>query len=81
MPAAIKRRVSSARETSGSPEVRERPSGLLFKNSMTYVSDEDRDRAPPCAVIYPSLQGGKSDEAFRRSARLGGRSIDTGHGV
>jgi len=27
------------------------------------------------------LQGGKSDEAFRCSASLGGRSIDTGHGV
>jgi hypothetical protein len=27
------------------------------------------------------LQGGKSDEAFRCSARLGGRRMDTGHGV
>jgi hypothetical protein len=32
-------------------------------------------------VFSEALQGGKSDEAFRRSPGLGGGSVDTGHGI
>jgi hypothetical protein len=32
-------------------------------------------------LSFRSLQEGNGDEAFRRSAGLGGRGIDTGHGV
>jgi hypothetical protein len=37
--------------------------------------------APMRTCFFEVLPGGKSDEAFRRIAGLGGRSIGTGNGV
>src|SRR5262249_25056457 len=58
------------------------------------LSTAEADEMPPAQKAPPlkhiramrrcflrSLQGGKRDEAYRRSARLGGVSVDTGHGL